>query len=181
VLPCYRFFDGGGDGDAPTAGLVNVNGTLYGTTHYGGESGSGAPYDGALPNASLIDVNGTLYGTTTSGGTHDCGTVYSITTSVAENVLHAFACGKDGDAPIGLIDVNGTLYGAAFDRGSGCKPQGCGLVYSLGTDGSGEDAALFSRRLRSSRLCKRGVVRHDGSRRKLPRRRMLHFGLRNCI
>ena len=69
-------------------GLFNVNGTLYGTTKFGGEISSDglrngvqrsarpAPSkcctsfapgsDGYYPAASLINVNGTLYGTTWS-------------------------------------------------------------------------------------------------------------------
>ncbi|MGA8535370.1 MAG: hypothetical protein WB615_14780 [Candidatus Tumulicola sp.] len=37
--PLYRF-DGNsaGDGQSPLGGLTNVNGTLYGTTYYGGNS-----------------------------------------------------------------------------------------------------------------------------------------------
>jgi uncharacterized repeat protein (TIGR03803 family) len=69
--------------------LIEVSGTLYGTTISGGahsygtafsitttgdehvlHSFSGAPDDGADPVASLIDVNGMLYGTTIGGGTY---------------------------------------------------------------------------------------------------------------
>ena len=47
------------------------------------------------------------------------GTVFSITTSGKENVLHSFAGGSDGDNPgAGLIDVNGTLYGTTSDGGA---------------------------------------------------------------
>jgi uncharacterized repeat protein (TIGR03803 family) len=86
------------DGTNPAAGLINVKGTLYGTTQYGGANGYGAvfsitasgketilhsfagmPGDGANAEAGLIDVNGTLYGTTQSGGTNNLGTVFSIT------------------------------------------------------------------------------------------------------
>lgn len=78
------------DGASPLAGLINVSGTLYGTTYEGGAHAWGTVFslnratgaeriaysfcrqpkctDGALPEARLIDVDGILYGTTTSGG-----------------------------------------------------------------------------------------------------------------
>jgi uncharacterized repeat protein (TIGR03803 family) len=121
--------------------LIDVNGTLYGTTMNGGGSNLGAVFtittsghesvlyafqkgsDGANPEASLTDVNGMLYGTTTSGGAYcrdiNCGTVYSITTSGAEQVLHSFGANGDGVHPgSGLTEVNGTLYGttAGYQR-----------------------------------------------------------------
>src|SRR5579863_1052411 len=76
----------------------------------------GGSADGAYPNGSLIEVNGTLYGTTTHGGggcgyNGGCGTVFSITTSGTETMLHSFNNGSDGRYPYaGLHDVNGTLY-----------------------------------------------------------------------
>lgn len=76
-------FGGAGDGYNPTAALLDVNGTLYGTTGSGpGASGSGTVFkidpsgkDTVLhtfsayanPVAKLINVNGTLYGTTFNG------------------------------------------------------------------------------------------------------------------
>ena len=90
--------------------------------------------DGAQPVAALIDVNGILYGTTENGGGSGCkklgcGTVYSITTSGAEKVLHSFAGGSDGAYPAAaLVDVNGTLYGTTENGGgSGCKKRAAGL------------------------------------------------------
>ena len=108
-------FGKGTDGVNPDASLIDVKGTLYGTTPYGGSANYGTVYsvtttgvekvlynftndttyrpDGAIPNAALIDMKGTLYGTTTSGGLGSCrddtcGTVYSISTTGAEKVLH---------------------------------------------------------------------------------------------
>ena len=81
-----------GDGYWPGPGLINVNGTLYGTTNSGGKypnggtvysitptgpekvvysfnstSGSGDGWSPG-PASGLLDVNGVLYGTTTFGG-----------------------------------------------------------------------------------------------------------------
>ena len=99
--------------------MISVNGTLFGTTAWGGNRatnlGDGTVFsisangsetvlhrftgtDGANPNAGLIDVNGTLYGTTTSGGTNNDGTVFSISASGTEKVLHSFG-GSDGIRP----------------------------------------------------------------------------------
>src|SRR5580698_8339420 len=40
----YRFKGGSGDGENPYAGLLNVNGTLYGTTVSGGANGDGTVF-----------------------------------------------------------------------------------------------------------------------------------------
>jgi uncharacterized repeat protein (TIGR03803 family) len=101
------------DGHQPQAGLVNANGTLYGTTYYGGAPAGGTVFaidmatgsetvaytfcseancaDGQAPTAGLININGTLYGTTAFGGTGqeagictngayygNCGTVFAL-------------------------------------------------------------------------------------------------------
>jgi uncharacterized repeat protein (TIGR03803 family) len=86
-------------GASPDASLIDVNGTLYGTTYGGGSycsAGCGTVFaidpstrkerllysfrsnpDGANPDASLIDVSGKLYGTTLHGGS-GYGTVFRI-------------------------------------------------------------------------------------------------------
>jgi uncharacterized repeat protein (TIGR03803 family) len=151
----------GTDGQGPTAGLLDVSGTLYGTTSKGGAyTCAGVPCgtvfsittggvekvlhsfngtDGEDPAAGLLDVSGTLYGTTYLGGEHTCdgvtcGTVFRITTRGAEKVLHSFAGGSDGALPLaGLIKANGALYGATSlgGGGSGCSGNGCGTVFSM--------------------------------------------------
>jgi uncharacterized repeat protein (TIGR03803 family) len=134
--------------------LINVKGTLYGTTELGTPSDNGTVYristtgvfkvvytftgspDGSSPYAGLIKVNGKLYSTTTRGGrcfgTFGCGTVYQISTSGAERVLHSFSYGSDGALPFaGLINVNGTLYGTTYYGGISDN----GTVYSISTGG----------------------------------------------
>jgi uncharacterized repeat protein (TIGR03803 family) len=147
----HTFKKGSVDGQTPDAGLVNVNGTLYGTTKIGGTEGDGTVYsisqsgkekvlfsfhgyDGHYPAASLIEVNGTLYGTTSHGGSGGCklgcGTVFSITTQGEENVVvHNFgSTSNDGLYPkASLIDVNGTLYGTTYGGGA----YGDGTVFAL--------------------------------------------------
>ncbi|HVR48086.1 MAG TPA: choice-of-anchor tandem repeat GloVer-containing protein, partial [Candidatus Binatia bacterium] len=151
-------FDHKYDGQQPYAGLLDVNGTLYGTTKWGGSSGNGTVYsistsgsekvlfsfgrnhDGAFPVSGLINVKGTLYGTTYTGGSSGYGTVYSITTTGTEKVLHSFSSAPDGAMPTaGLIDVSGTLYGTTPAGGDAiCYEVGqiaCGVVYSITTSG----------------------------------------------
>ncbi len=140
-----------GGGAYPWAGLLDVGGTLYGTTTGGGTHNGGVVYsistigekktlynfgtgssDGFEPLAGVIDVKGTLYGTTLLGGACGSGTVYSVSTTGAEAVLHSF-CNSDGANPVsGLINMNGTLYGTMYQGASG----GPGNVYSLSTSGA---------------------------------------------
>lgn len=147
----FNFGSGGSGGNYPRAALLNVGGTLYGTTESGGigdgvifsitpggsentlhtfQGGSG---DGGLAFAGLINVKGTLYGTTVSGGT--AGTVYSVTTAGQEKIVYTFKGenGGDGSAPeAGLIDVKGTLYGTTFGGGT----HGYGTVFRVTTAGA---------------------------------------------
>jgi uncharacterized repeat protein (TIGR03803 family) len=156
------------NGMLPDAPVIDLNGTLYGTTPDGGPHEGGIVYsfsiasgaervlygftggsDGKSPAAGLLDVNGTLYGTTLHGGgsstcksiEHDstgCGTVFSISTSGAETVLHSFAGGSDGAYPrAALTDVNGTLYGTtAAGGGAPACAYGCGTIFSISTSGA---------------------------------------------
>ncbi len=146
------------DGTGPTAGLINVKSTLYGTTEEGGAYNAGTVFsittsgtekvlysftggtDGDSPQTGLIDVGGKLYGTTFGGGAHNHGTVFSITTRGRERVLHSFrANGIDGELPeAGLTNVNGTLYGTTIaGGGTECaNGSGCGTVFSITTDGT---------------------------------------------
>ena len=145
VKVLHSFDSNGTDGFYPLS-LIEVGGTLYGTTYYGGVYGGGTVFsitasgtekvlhsfgngtDGARPVASLIDANGTLYGITSSGGEYAGGTVFSLTQSGTEQVLHSFGHGKDGSDPVAaLIDVNGTLYGTTESGGT----QDEGAVFAL--------------------------------------------------
>ncbi|HEY1866854.1 MAG TPA: choice-of-anchor tandem repeat GloVer-containing protein [Candidatus Cybelea sp.] len=151
-------FGAGRDGAAPKAGLIAVNGTLYGTTYAGGKHGYGTVFnvtttgsekvlysfqsnsDGANPSASLIGVKGVLYGTTEYGGPHLDGTVFRISTSGVEKVLYSFQghyYGYDGAHPVAnLIDVKGKLYGTTSNGGDNSECQySCGTVYSVSRTG----------------------------------------------
>ena len=145
------------DGNDPTANLLDVDGTLYGTTVSGGVYGGGTVFtistsgdekvlysfggskgDGCAPQSGLIEVNGTLYGTTGNCGAYARGTVFSISPSGEEHVLHSFGYGSDGSYPVvGLINVSGTLYGTT-SGGYNLKST----VFSITT--SGYEQVLYS-------------------------------------
>jgi uncharacterized repeat protein (TIGR03803 family) len=144
-------------GEGPSEALVNVNGTLYGTTDYGGKHGDGTVFaittsgketvlysfeggltDGANPSAPLINVKGTLYGATSYSGANAKGVIFAITTSGKETILYSFKGGStDGAKPSGaLLNLNGTLYGTTVSDGSSsCGGGGCGTVFSITTSG----------------------------------------------
>jgi uncharacterized repeat protein (TIGR03803 family) len=64
---------------------------------------------------------GILYGTTQSGGHSDKGTIFALTKTGKETILHEFR-GGDGATPLaGLAFVNGMLYGTTFAGGSADK------------------------------------------------------------
>jgi uncharacterized repeat protein (TIGR03803 family) len=151
----YIFGAHSSDGYGPAAGLIEMNGTLYGTTVGGGayDSCQGTQFpepcgtvfsittaglekvlhsfawtDGAFPATGLVNVNGTLYGTTSYGGTYGGGTIFSITKAGREKVLHSFGKRTDGANPnAALINVGGTLYGTTTLGGA----NSLGTVFSL--------------------------------------------------
>lgn len=153
-------FKSGTDGAVPEAALISVGSELYGTTAGGGADDAGTVFevstsgtervlytfkggtDGKGPYAGLTDVKGTLYGTTHFGGAGDCsggcGTVFAVSTSGKERVLHSFAGGSDGANPwAGLIDVGSELYGTTYvGATSACAyGSGCGTVFEVSTSG----------------------------------------------
>jgi uncharacterized repeat protein (TIGR03803 family) len=84
--------------------------------------------DGYNPYAPMIrDSLGNLYGVTYSGGStqgcsNGCGTVFKISTSGVETILHDFVGnGTDGINPQGslVMDSQGNLYGTTFTGGVG--------------------------------------------------------------
>ncbi len=143
-------FGNDGDGAAPVASLVALDGILYGTTAQGGANSDGVVFsittsgyehvlysfgatgDGEHPVASLENVNGILYGTTAGGGLYDCGTIFSITTSGTENVIHSFARHHDGCVPAASpVFASGALYGTTEYGGRPGGLRGSGTIYSI--------------------------------------------------
>jgi uncharacterized repeat protein (TIGR03803 family) len=160
----YRFV-GSTDGSGPQGDLfLDRTGNLYGTTAGGGGSGCqgsgcGTVFkiekngletvlyrfaggnDGSTPVAGLVaDSAGNLYGTTLSGGgKSNGGTVFRLTPSGEELILHRFSGGTDGANPEAklLLGLRGTLYGTTRSGGnSQCAygtgfVSGCGVVFAI--------------------------------------------------
>jgi uncharacterized repeat protein (TIGR03803 family) len=156
----YSFCSSGSscsDGDGPWAGVVEANGTLYGTTVAGGADHGGVVFaidaktgvervlhsfcsqqncaDGYFPSGGVIRKKDTLYGTTLLGGLaggEGAGVVFAIDLKTGvETMVYSFCSQKycpDGDEPQGgLVDVNGILYGTALYGGT----IGNGVVFAL--------------------------------------------------
>jgi len=144
------------DGEAPGAGVImDKLGNLYGTTELGGASVYGTVFeltpsgtetvlynfcsashctDGQVPSAGLaFGKKGNLYGTTSSGGAYNYGTVFEVTPSGTETVLHSFASGADGAYPAGgvVFDKKGNLYGTTSAGGA----YGAGTVFEITAKG----------------------------------------------
>jgi uncharacterized repeat protein (TIGR03803 family) len=94
----YAFGTNTNDGANPEAGLLVVNGLLYGTTIHGGAYVGGIVFslttagvehilynfagyvgDGYYPQGSLVNYDGSLYGVTMFGGSNDHGSVFAVT------------------------------------------------------------------------------------------------------
>ena len=148
-------FKGGSDGANPYVGVIrDAAGNLYGTTANGGASGLGTVFkltktgkekvlysfaggsDGCYPYGGLLrDAAGNLYGTTEVCGASGVGTVFKLTNTGKETVLHSFAGGSsDGEFPSFtslLMDTSGNLYGVAEQGGT----DNLGVVYKLSKSG----------------------------------------------
>ncbi len=151
-------FQGGSDGDYPSATLImDKSGNLYGTTAYGGGHDSGVLFklapngaetvlyaftggsDGALPASALMrDHAGNLYGTALYGGNagcyfkQGCGTAFELAADGSFVLLHGFTGGSDGGNPLSplLRNPHDVLIGTAEEGG-----KGKGVVYRLAHNG----------------------------------------------
>jgi uncharacterized repeat protein (TIGR03803 family) len=154
-------FSGGTDGGFPMGLIFDQSGNLYGGACRGGANGDGVVFEltpsGQLwsysvlysfsnggqgqfcpgPNANLVmDKAGNLYGTTEADGAFGYGSVFKLTPSNGSwtyTPLHDFTDGADGAYPFSnvVFDSNGNLYGTASAGGTGCAPNGCGVVWEI--------------------------------------------------
>jgi len=123
------------------------DGNLYGTTNLGGSHGNGTVFeitsggtlsviysfgsstnDGLQPHAGLAIIStNSFYGTTENGGSGSDGTIYKVTSSGSETLLHSFSSG----------DVAGTHPYAGLIVGSD------GNFYGTTSAGADGDGAVF--------------------------------------
>jgi uncharacterized repeat protein (TIGR03803 family) len=166
-------FGNGTDGATPEAGLVmDSAGNIYGTTAHGGvtlcSEGCGAVFkmtlsgtmtllysfcagfsspcrDGIYPLAApVLDSLGNLYGTTEVSGLYNYGTVFRISRSGTDTLLHQFAGHDDGENPVGglIFDSAGYLYGTTLGSGS---DRSDGIVFKMSsTSRTGKETILHS-------------------------------------
>jgi uncharacterized repeat protein (TIGR03803 family) len=146
---------GGSDGAFPVASVImDGSGNLYGTTAEGGAGNLGVVFklapgdsesvlhsfaggsDGASPVAGVImDKAQNLYGTTRDGGSGNAGTVFRLTRTNKETILHAFAGGSDGAYPLSAVtEASGTLYGTTSMGGG----SDAGVVFKTPAKGGGD-------------------------------------------
>lgn len=96
----------------------------------------GAGGDGKFPTGTLLVSGQTLYGVTSAGGQLNHGTLFKVNTDGSGyQVLHDFAGGNDGAAPVyGPVLSGATLYGITDGMDIS---QGTGTVFRISIDGTG--------------------------------------------
>jgi uncharacterized repeat protein (TIGR03803 family) len=141
----YDFGKTSGDGSEPRSALVEIGGTLYGTTEYGGSSGDGTVFsiapsgtetilhsfgkgDAQNPIGDLLYFHGGLFGTGYAGGAHGKGAIFKVDLAGNETVLHSFSGKTDGEEPRGsLAEYRGRIYGGTSYGG----PNDDGTIFSI--------------------------------------------------
>lgn len=140
-------FTSGTDGAGPTNPPVPaLDGSLYGTTMFGGEHGCGTIYrldangtyevvhsfeytsEGCQPFGQLVaSRNGRIYGTTSTGGEFDQGAIFELDEVGTLRTLYHFTGGEDGSYPQpGLVEASrGVFYGMTGGGGA----SGLGTIY----------------------------------------------------
>ena len=138
----------------PESGLTpDTDGHFFGTTANGGSLGTvykltlprhldtlhtfgGNGGDGFEGHAGVAYYNGHLFGVSIGGGGGPpyTGTIFQLSPSGDETILHWFTGSPDGDYPDATpLVANGNLYGTtAWGGNTGCGGRGCGTVYRYG-------------------------------------------------
>jgi uncharacterized repeat protein (TIGR03803 family) len=155
----------GTDGSQPGGNMIVHDSVLYGTTYVGGTIGFGTVFsldragrlkvlhnfagdsaDGGFLQGGLVAFNSKFYGTTEGGGANGAGTLFSITSTGDEKLLHSFTTVEGAEPGSSLIVVNGALYGTTFadgkfGAGTAFRATVDGQVKVLHNFGSGTDGA----------------------------------------
>jgi uncharacterized repeat protein (TIGR03803 family) len=162
--PLHGFGGSNTDGRIPYDLLEGQDGALYGTTHFGGEFGSGTIFGGDARGGTVFTLSkdgsgyrilhsfgqgndgsdarrllqasdGMLYGTTSWGGVSTWGTIFRLRTNGSDYaVLHQFA----------LAPTDGRMPNSLLERPDGFLygatdyggPSDMGTIFRLGRDGS---------------------------------------------
>jgi uncharacterized repeat protein (TIGR03803 family) len=161
-------FRGGKDGANPAAALLDVGGTLYGSTATGGDGkkdlgnyGDGTLFSisasgseqvlyrfkkpgGFTPESGLTRVDNNFFGTTGEGGQgsgcpQGCGMLFKITAPGTLQVLYYFNGSPDGAGPLGnLLAYRNRLYGVTSSGGQ----RSNGAIFEIGL--AGRERVLYS-------------------------------------
>jgi uncharacterized repeat protein (TIGR03803 family) len=136
--------DFGPAGESPATGVVEVDGSFYGSAMFGGANGLGTIFhatpgnvsavhtfdgsDGTTPTSPLLLGSGhVLYGTTLGDGVTNFGTLFQF--GLDDNAFSNLASfnGANGDFPYqqGVIEADGSLFGTTQMGGT----AGRGVVY----------------------------------------------------
>lgn len=151
-----------GEGDQPGATLLALRGGLFGTARLDGKHHGGAAFrvdaskhfkvlhyfggldDGSGPSSGLVFANGLLYGTTPFGGGNSShGTVFSLTLSGGEHIVHRFESRSGGgyNAIGGLSWRGGIFHGTTAGTVGSGQP---GTIYRLSPSGKFATLHVFA-------------------------------------
>jgi uncharacterized repeat protein (TIGR03803 family) len=161
-------FTCGADGSEPSSVVVDSSGDIYGTSQTASLAGlvfklnasntfsvlysfcSAADCaDGELPSGGLTrDKKGNLYGATAFGGAFQGGTLFKVTPTGVETVLHSFG-GEPGDGAepyYNLVhNATGTLYGVTVLGGANDPlDEGPGGTLFAISETDGAETILYS-------------------------------------
>jgi uncharacterized repeat protein (TIGR03803 family) len=145
--------DGDSGGKWPYSGLIQGgDGSLYGTTSYGGSNDAGTVFkidssgnfsvlhefdpvsDGGSPDNLVLGSDGNIYGTSSSVQNNALfSVVFKLTPLGNFSIFHEFDQTSEGSAPSALIHGNdGNFYGATYIGGS----YGFGTVFRIDVSGN---------------------------------------------
>lgn len=143
LLHIYNFPCGSGGNDPSGAMIQASDGSVWGTTQYGGNTSNNCPGgcgtvfalsptgamsvyalngDGSMgntPDSIMQATDGNLYGTAYKGGAHNWGSLFRISTRGTFTLLHSLVSSVDGGSPYGALlqKTTGVFYGVTVYGG----------------------------------------------------------------